>query len=108
MNDVKIEVRCDPSAEERDLIFKGLVEFNESRVGEGRFKEFGIFASAGDAIFLPLLLRLFMPCGGDLRLLVRGMTGQYYENMTAAIITLPEAHERLDTAERVPKRSGRT
>jgi ribosomal protein S18 acetylase RimI-like enzyme len=46
MNDVKIEVRCDPSAEERDLIFKGLVEFNESRVGEGRFKEFGIFASA--------------------------------------------------------------
>jgi hypothetical protein len=26
MNDVKIEVRCDPSAEERELIFNGLVE----------------------------------------------------------------------------------
>ena len=45
MNDVKIEVRCDPSAEERDLIFNGLVEFNESRVGDARFKEFGILAS---------------------------------------------------------------
>jgi hypothetical protein len=30
MNDVKIEVRCDPSAEERDLIVNGLVEFNET------------------------------------------------------------------------------
>jgi ribosomal protein S18 acetylase RimI-like enzyme len=40
MNDVKIEVRCDPSAEEKDLIFKGLVEFNESGVGDARFKEF--------------------------------------------------------------------
>ena len=45
MNDVKIEVRCDPSAEERDVIFDGLVEFNESRVGDARFKEFGILAS---------------------------------------------------------------
>lgn len=45
MNDVKIEVRCDPSAEERDVIFDGLVECNESRVGDARFKEFGILAS---------------------------------------------------------------
>ena len=45
MNDVKIEVRCDPSAEERELIVDSLVEFNESRVGDARFKEFGIFAS---------------------------------------------------------------
>jgi GNAT superfamily N-acetyltransferase len=45
MNDVKIEVRRDPSAEEIDLIFNGLVEFNESQVGDARFKEFGIFAS---------------------------------------------------------------
>ena len=45
MNDVKIEVRCDPSAEERDLIFYGLVQFNESQVGDARFKEFGILAS---------------------------------------------------------------
>jgi hypothetical protein len=39
MNDVKIEVRCDPSAEERDLIVNGLVEFNESPVGDARFKD---------------------------------------------------------------------
>ena len=45
MNDVKIEVRRDPPAEEIDLIFNGLVEFNESQVGDARFKEFGIFAS---------------------------------------------------------------
>jgi GNAT superfamily N-acetyltransferase len=45
MNDVKIEVRRDPSAEEIDLIFNGLVEFNESQAGDARFKEFGIFAS---------------------------------------------------------------
>jgi ribosomal protein S18 acetylase RimI-like enzyme len=45
MNAVKIEVRCEPSAEERDLIVNGLVEFNESQVGDARFKEFGIFAS---------------------------------------------------------------
>ena len=45
MNDVKIEVRRDPSAEEIDLIFNGLVEFNESQVGDARFKEFRIFAS---------------------------------------------------------------
>jgi ribosomal protein S18 acetylase RimI-like enzyme len=45
MNDVKIEVHCDPSKEETDLIFNGLVEFNESRVGDARFKEFGILAS---------------------------------------------------------------
>jgi GNAT superfamily N-acetyltransferase len=45
MNDVKIEVHCDPSEEETDLIFNGLVEFNESRVGDARFKEFGILAS---------------------------------------------------------------
>jgi hypothetical protein len=45
MNDVKIEVRRDPSTGEIDLIFNGLVEFNESQVGDARFKEFGIFAS---------------------------------------------------------------
>jgi ribosomal protein S18 acetylase RimI-like enzyme len=45
MNNVKVEVRCDPSAQEIDLIFNGLAEFNESRAGDARFKEFGIFAS---------------------------------------------------------------
>ena len=45
MNAVRIEVRRDPSAEEIDLIFNGLVEFNESQVGDARFKEIGIFAS---------------------------------------------------------------
>jgi ribosomal protein S18 acetylase RimI-like enzyme len=45
MNDVKIDVRFDPSPEEKDLIFNGLVEFNESQVGDARFKEFGIFAA---------------------------------------------------------------
>jgi hypothetical protein len=47
----------------------------------------GIFASAGDAIFLPLLLRLFMPCRGNLRLMVRGIAGHYYEKMASSIIT---------------------
>jgi hypothetical protein len=56
MNDVKIEVRCDPSAQERDLIVNGLVEFNESQVGDARFKEFGIFASGeSDATIAGLL-----------------------------------------------------
>jgi ribosomal protein S18 acetylase RimI-like enzyme len=45
MNDVKIEIRSDPSTEEIDLIFKGLVEFNERQVGKTSFTEFGIFAS---------------------------------------------------------------
>jgi ribosomal protein S18 acetylase RimI-like enzyme len=45
MNNVQIEVRRDPSAQERDLIFDGLAEFNESRVGDARFAEFGILAS---------------------------------------------------------------
>jgi hypothetical protein len=45
MNNLKIEVRCDPSSQERDLIFNGLVEFNESRAGDARFKEFGILVS---------------------------------------------------------------
>jgi hypothetical protein len=44
MNGVKIEVRCDPSQVEKDLIFNSLAEFNESQVGDARFKEFGIFA----------------------------------------------------------------
>jgi ribosomal protein S18 acetylase RimI-like enzyme len=45
MDNVKIEVRRDPSKEEIDLIFNGLVEFNQSRVGDARFKEFGILVS---------------------------------------------------------------
>jgi GNAT superfamily N-acetyltransferase len=44
MNGVKIEVRSDPSQVEKDLIFNSLAEFNESQVGDARFKEFGIFA----------------------------------------------------------------
>jgi ribosomal protein S18 acetylase RimI-like enzyme len=56
MNNVKIEVRCDPSTEERDFIFNGLVQFNESQVGDARFKEFGIFAaSESEAIIAGLL-----------------------------------------------------
>jgi ribosomal protein S18 acetylase RimI-like enzyme len=47
MNDVKIDVRFDPSPEEKDLIVNSLVEFNESQVGDARFKEFRIFASGG-------------------------------------------------------------
>jgi GNAT superfamily N-acetyltransferase len=45
MNGVKIDVRYDPSPEEKALIVNGLVAFNESKVGDARFKEFGIFAS---------------------------------------------------------------
>jgi ribosomal protein S18 acetylase RimI-like enzyme len=46
MNNVKIEVRCDPSTQEIDLIFNGLSEFNKSRAGDTRFKEFGILVSS--------------------------------------------------------------
>jgi hypothetical protein len=46
MNKVKFEVRCDPSAQEIDLIFNGLAEFNESRAGDARFKELGIWLPA--------------------------------------------------------------
>jgi ribosomal protein S18 acetylase RimI-like enzyme len=56
MDDVKIEVRGDPSAEETDLIFNGLVEFNESQVGDARFKEFGILASGESAAIIAGLL----------------------------------------------------
>jgi ribosomal protein S18 acetylase RimI-like enzyme len=56
MDDVKIEVRRDPSAEETDLIFNGLVEFNESQVGDARFKEFGILASGESAAIIAGLL----------------------------------------------------
>jgi GNAT superfamily N-acetyltransferase len=42
---LKIDVRADPSPEEKDRIFKSLAEFNESQVGDPRLKEFGIFAS---------------------------------------------------------------
>jgi len=44
MNGVKIEIRSDPSQVERDLLFSSLAKFNESQVGDARFKEFGIFA----------------------------------------------------------------
>src|SRR5271167_3264020 len=40
----------------------------------------GSFASAGDAIFRPLLLRFFMPCRWDLRVVVRGIRRHYYES----------------------------
>ena len=56
MDDVKIEVRRDPSAEETDPIFNGLVEFNESQVGDARFKEFGILASGESAAIIAGLL----------------------------------------------------
>ena len=56
MNDVKIEVRCGPSAEETNLIFNGLIEFNASQVGDARFKEFGIFASGESAAIIAGLL----------------------------------------------------
>jgi GNAT superfamily N-acetyltransferase len=56
MNNVKIEVRCNPSTEESDFIFNRLVQFNESKVGDARFKEFGIFASSeSEAIIAGLL-----------------------------------------------------
>jgi ribosomal protein S18 acetylase RimI-like enzyme len=56
MDDVQIEVRCDPSAEETNLIFNGLVEFNESQVGDARFKEFGIWASGESPAIIAGLL----------------------------------------------------
>ena len=56
MDDVKIEARRDPSAEETDLIFNGLAEFNESRAGDARFKEFGILASGESAAIIAGLL----------------------------------------------------
>jgi ribosomal protein S18 acetylase RimI-like enzyme len=56
MDDIQIEVRCDPSAEETDLIFNGLVEFNKSQVGDARFKEFGIWASGESAAIIAGLL----------------------------------------------------
>jgi hypothetical protein len=34
MNGVKIEVRSDPSQEEKDLILNSLAEFNKSQVGD--------------------------------------------------------------------------
>jgi ribosomal protein S18 acetylase RimI-like enzyme len=45
MNGLRIDVRSDPAQEEKDFIFNGLAEFNESQVGDARFREFGIFAS---------------------------------------------------------------
>src|SRR6267143_1680599 len=66
----------------------------------------GIFASAGDAIFLPLLLRLFMPCRGNLRLMVRGIAGHYYEKMAAAIITRLTTHQQPGPTGIVPILSG--
>ena len=45
MNAVKIEIRSDPSEEEKALIFNQLVEFNQSQVGDSKRRDFGIFAS---------------------------------------------------------------
>jgi len=44
-----------------------------------------IFASAGDAIFLPLLCMPLARCRGDRREEGRGMGGHYYEWTRAAI-----------------------
>src|SRR5271156_4154346 len=44
-----------------------------------------IFASAGDAIFLPLLCMPLARCRGDRRVEGRGMGGHYYEWRQAAI-----------------------
>ncbi len=45
MNGVKIDVRPDPSPEDKALIYNSLAEFNASQVGDAKFQEFGVFAS---------------------------------------------------------------
>jgi ribosomal protein S18 acetylase RimI-like enzyme len=56
MNSVKIDVRPDPSPEEKALIFNSLAEFNVSQVGDPKFKEFGVFASGESESILGGLL----------------------------------------------------
>jgi ribosomal protein S18 acetylase RimI-like enzyme len=56
MNSVKIEVRSDPSQEEKAVIFNSLAEFNVSQVGDAKFKEFGVFASGESELILGGLL----------------------------------------------------
>ena len=45
MNGVKIDFSSDPSHEEKASIYQRLPEFNISRVGDARFKEFAVFAA---------------------------------------------------------------
>src|SRR5579863_6094236 len=69
------------------------------------FALLGVFASAGDAIFLPLLLRLLMPCRVDARLLVLGTEGHYYERAVSGNIRVaPEGGTRRVVRPCVPER----
>src|SRR5579863_8085531 len=69
------------------------------------FALLGTFASAGDAIFLPLLLRLLMPCRVDARLLVLGTEGHYYETAVPGNIRgAPEGGTKRVVPTGVPER----
>jgi len=50
---------------------------------------------AGDAIFLPLLLGLLMPCRGEPRLAFGGIRGGYYESLLAARKTRGRTRVRM-------------
>jgi len=55
MNALEFQIRDNPSAEETDIILRGLIEYNESQAGPASRRNLAVFARRGDEIVAGLL-----------------------------------------------------